>query len=169
MSANFPLQFPASNPSDFASVSLGRVNGLDAGFCLGMTMKKCSVCKKYLDESNFTKRSRYKDGLEYECRICRNIKRKTNETRFIRRNYPSRQHRKKGEDRTKKDRDKRYAEKNKNKTNAQAMARRIYPVPQKCSIEGCDNIGQRHHPDYSKPKEIIWLCRYHHTLIHMKP
>jgi hypothetical protein len=35
-------------------------------------------------------------------------------------------------------------------------------VRQKCKI--CDEPGQVHHEDYSKPLEVIWLCRKHHAL-----
>jgi hypothetical protein len=45
-------------------------------------------------------------------------------------------------------------------------ARSANPERKVCSIKKCDNLGERHHPDYSKPKEIIWLCKYHHNLIH---
>ena len=27
-------------------------------------------------------------------------------------------------------------------------------------------VGERHHHDYSKPKEILWLCREHHLKLH---
>lgn len=39
-------------------------------------------------------------------------------------------------------------------------------VRQNCSVTGCTVIGQAHHPDYSKPLEIVWLCRKHHTELH---
>ena len=39
---------------------------------------------------------------------------------------------------------------------------------QTCSIENCSIRGERHHPDYSKPEEIIWLCQQHHREIHMR-
>lgn len=38
-------------------------------------------------------------------------------------------------------------------------------VPQKCAVDGCDKIGERHHPDYSKPDEIVWICKSHHRRI----
>ena len=47
-------------------------------------------------------------------------------------------------------------------------ARYAHPDRKKCSIKGCNNLGERHHPDYSKPKEIIWLCKKHHEIIHQK-
>jgi hypothetical protein len=45
---------------------------------------------------------------------------------------------------------------------------RANPVIQPCSFVECKNKAERHHPDYSKPKEVIWLCKQHHELIHHK-
>jgi len=63
---------------------------------------------------------------------------------------------------------KRYREKNKNKAKAQNRALWIHKETQLCSIRGCSQKGLRHHPDYKKPEEIIWLCRKHHLMIHGK-
>lgn len=38
--------------------------------------------------------------------------------------------------------------------------------PDKCSICGVMCKPQAHHPDYSKPKEIIWVCVKCHSKIH---
>ena len=57
---------------------------------------------------------------------------------------------------------KRYYQKNKHKRKAQRIANKAYPVSQICSVVGCNKIGERHHPNYNKPLEIIWLCRKHH-------
>jgi hypothetical protein len=36
-----------------------------------------------------------------------------------------------------------------------------------CQFINCNNKNvQAHHPDYSKPLEVIWLCPKHHKLIH---
>ena len=32
----------------------------------------------------------------------------------------------------------------------------------------CGKIGEAHHPDYSKPLEVEWLCRKHHMEKHRK-
>lgn len=43
-----------------------------------------------------------------------------------------------------------------------------YPKRQVCSIAGCHNLGERHHPDYLKPKDIVWFCKTHHEEQHHK-
>ena len=48
------------------------------------------------------------------------------------------------------------------------MALREHPIAMKCSIKRCYIKGERHHDDYSKPKEIIWLCKKHHEELHHK-
>ena len=55
---------------------------------------------------------------------------------------------------------------NPQKHNAQVLACRRFPTRELCSVNGCQNLGERHHPDYSKPYEIVWLCRYHHKSLH---
>jgi hypothetical protein len=35
-----------------------------------------------------------------------------------------------------------------------------------CKICGLAN-AQGHHPDYSKPLEVVWLCPSHHKLVHL--
>ena len=57
---------------------------------------------------------------------------------------------------------KQYNVNNLGKIKAQITARRVYPVSQICSVVGCNEISERHHPNYDKPLEIIWLCRKHH-------
>jgi len=38
---------------------------------------------------------------------------------------------------------------------------------QPCEVCGINNGVQGHHEDYSKPLEVIWLCRKHHRQLHM--
>lgn len=45
----------------------------------------------------------------------------------------------------------------------------VYLKRGKIQVESCKVCGdkaQMHHPDYSKPLEIIWLCRKHHLDLH---
>ena len=38
-------------------------------------------------------------------------------------------------------------------------------VRQPCAVCGATKV-EGHHPDYTKPLEVEWLCRRHHTLRH---
>lgn len=59
-----------------------------------------------------------------------------------------------------------YSEKIKVKNTARKIAQKAFPNPKRCSVEGCKKEGERHHLDYSKPLEIVWLCHKHHVAIH---
>jgi hypothetical protein len=39
-----------------------------------------------------------------------------------------------------------------------------------CEHPGCGKTTvQAHHPDYSKPLDVVWLCRPHHNALHRAP
>lgn len=38
-------------------------------------------------------------------------------------------------------------------------------VKESCGVCGSPD-SQMHHPDYSKPTEVVWLCRDHHKTTH---
>ena len=59
-----------------------------------------------------------------------------------------------------------YAKNNRGQHNAIALAQKYFPERQICEIEGCFELGERHHDDYSRPKEIRWLCKKHHKELH---
>lgn len=58
---------------------------------------------------------------------------------------------------------KKYRQKDSNKVKIKArdIARRKIQSSF-CSIEGCNKEGEKHHPDYNKPLEIVYLCSKHH-------
>jgi len=35
-----------------------------------------------------------------------------------------------------------------------------------CAIPECCDKPQAHHPDYSRPLDVVWLCDYHHKQAH---
>jgi hypothetical protein len=47
---------------------------------------------------------------------------------------------------------------------ASAARRRGFLIPEPCTICGALKVDA-HHPDYSKPLEVVWLCRKHHILV----
>jgi hypothetical protein len=35
-----------------------------------------------------------------------------------------------------------------------------------CALPECESRPQAHHPDYSKPLDVVWLCDDHHKQAH---
>ena len=50
------------------------------------------------------------------------------------------------------------------KINTAIAAGKITKLP--CTWCGTDKNVQGHHPDYSKPLDVIWLCAKHHKAVH---
>lgn len=44
-------------------------------------------------------------------------------------------------------------------------AGRLVPWPC-CAVPECDGKPQGHHPDYSRPLDVVWLCPTHHDEAH---
>lgn len=61
---------------------------------------------------------------------------------------------------------KRFAQANPIRARSWAIANYTHKERQLCQNSGCKCKGQRHHFDYSKPDEIVWLCPLHHRQIH---
>ena len=49
---------------------------------------------------------------------------------------------------------------------ARQLANEAFPVAQPCVECGDARRPERHHDDYSKPLEIVWLCSKHHKARH---
>ena len=62
-----------------------------------------------------------------------------------------------------------YAKNHPERMKAYILVRRRIPKNNPCSVKDCNIIKtHRHHPDYSKPLEIIYLCPQHHKDVHNK-
>jgi hypothetical protein len=46
---------------------------------------------------------------------------------------------------------------------ANAYKRRGKLIPRPC---WCGGEAEMHHPDYSRPLHVVWLCREHHRALH---
>lgn len=42
---------------------------------------------------------------------------------------------------------------------------RVTPWPV-CAVPECYRQPQGHHPDYSRPLDVVWLCEVHHKAVH---
>lgn len=58
-----------------------------------------------------------------------------------------------------------YRKRNPEKIIAVTLANRYLP-DKPCSVNGCDEAGEKHHEDYSKPLEVLYFCEEHHTELH---
>lgn len=52
-----------------------------------------------------------------------------------------------------------------NAINNAIRGKRVLPWPV-CAMPTCDGKPEAHHPDYSSPLEVVWLCPAHHKQAH---
>jgi len=123
-------------------------------------MKYCPKCKKTKDKSLFRKDGGRKDGRGSMCLDCKNaveaLWRDENRDK-IRKQH--REYYRKNSERINKRRKELY---DPFKNRAHWMARKI--KARECIF--CKKQGERHHEDYSKPLEVVFLCRQHHKMVH---
>lgn len=146
-------------------------------------MKLCSHCKQVKPLSEFTIEKRFKTGSGFGswCKPCQAKKsalyRATRLSKQHRREWAAGQRQKIRNDpsRLAKRREDDMARYHKKKATIgfRARLRVKYAVenrrlrrPDKCSRCGVPCYAEAHHPDYSKPLEVIWLCRLCHAEIH---
>ena len=143
-------------------------------------MKQCFKCKLHLELFEFYKHSRMADGHLNKCKSCtkqdseKRRKHKEKDITWVllerkRHREKSEKYRKEGRNFSKSDSKKWILlnpEKRKahNKVKNALRSGKIHRHP--CCI--CGNKAEAHHEDYSKPLEIIWLCREHHSKRHIE-
>lgn len=133
--------------------------------------RQCYICKNTFPLSDIINNKRGAFGKGYKCKNCTRLeyrKRRMNNIETHKRkdrNYYLR-----NRDKILKKR-KKYNRENKNKTSARAKV--MYAVysgklrrPNKCSNCNIRCLPDAHHKDYSKPLEVIWLCRRCHQIVH---
>jgi hypothetical protein len=119
-------------------------------------MAKCSSCKKEKDSSFFHKDIRKKSNCSSYCKECKKIKDSMYERTFV---YSEMMKNRKDNWR------KKYPE----RKNAQAKVFRAIKkgilIKQACFV--CGEKAEAHHPDYSRPLDVVWLCSSHHRQVHL--
>lgn len=119
-------------------------------------MKSCLKCGRILALENFRRRSDVPDGHRNECRDCSRAKDHFREQRPARREWRRSYQR-------------RYVGRNPEKHRAHFLVwcavkdGRLERLP--CAICGAKRVDA-HHTDYSKPLDVVWLCRDHHRMVH---
>lgn len=126
-------------------------------------MKKCSICKKVLNKNYFHSDSSKPTGLRYSCKDCEH-------ERYIKRSKYLKEYRIKNK--------KYFLNKwreweSKNHKQYLVNQKTDYAIRTfKIKKESCSVCGNKesyaHHDDYSKPFDVIWLCRTHHGERHRK-
>jgi hypothetical protein len=132
-------------------------------------MKTCRRCSNEKPASDFGSNSRMKDGLRSWCRECDRTYalewRRQNRERYLK---SGRAWKAANQDRQLEykrrhralNHQKEYA---RGKVAAEVKAGRLVPLPcTRCSA----TPTEAHHPDYSKPLDVIWLCRPCHLQEH---
>lgn len=159
-------------------------------------MKKCTKCGVYQDLNNFSPHKRAADGHRSACKKCNceYVKQYYREHREERRAYNYARNRlpevrkkraewKKTErvraydreyqrQRAQKDYVKRskalWRLNNPEKKKAESQAQWVHKETQPCVWCGHNDRTVRHHPDYNRPLDIMWLCYPCHALWHKK-
>jgi hypothetical protein len=133
-------------------------------------LKLCKKCGKEKDASLFDRSSSSPDGLGGKCKMCESI-RQADKYRRKRDAISDRNQRWKDENRDKITAyNKKHYAKEIDRYRARALAGRALLRGDITKNEVCAMCGGRseqgHHEDYSKPLEVVWLCRSCHKRRH---
>ena len=135
--------------------------------------KECKECGRALPLDDFYRHPQMSDGRLSFCKEC--IKRRTRD----RRDQNLDEHRARDREywhRSKKRRkqtalsSKKWRERNPEKARAHNVFHRAMKAGKiqrgACQVCGTTKNIEGHHHDYSKPLDVVWLCRHHHGRAH---
>ena len=149
-------------------------------------MKRCFKCGEKKELSEFYKHSGMNDGYLGKCKEC--TKADTRANRIAKIDYYRMYDRKRASlphrvaltkklaatpsrRASAKIARKRWEDEHKERRDAQVKLlnavrdRKVVKWPV-CSIPECDRKPEAHHPDYSQPLSVVWLCPKHHRAAH---
>lgn len=119
------------------------------------TLFRCCDCKHMLPTTEYWAAPHFARGVSYRCKQCH-------------REY-LRQYRKQDKEKERHRKEmKAYRERHPQRVKAQAEAGRNRKKLLREACESCGSTGRlhMHHPDYSKPLEVLTVCMPCHELIH---
>lgn len=126
--------------------------------------KRCGRCKeiKSLDDFNYSKKDKY--GRQSWCRVCQHIGQKQWRKEYYQKVKHSEHYKKVSYKAARK-----YYYDNPEKNKARVLARKykdelLRPNCEKCGVDNKELF--MHHPDYSKPLDVVTLCQPCHIKEH---
>lgn len=132
-------------------------------------MKKCRGCGLTKELDGFYSHPTMRDGHLNYCKDCRrrfdNQRRADNldRLRLYDRQRAKTAARRAAMNKASNASKKRHREKHNARGRLATAIRKGVVKPESC---WCGKPGQAHHPDYSKPLEVVWLCTEHHEGVH---
>lgn len=132
-------------------------------------MKTCSACKIEKSLSDFPKTKLERDGHSYRCKECsRESVRKSKakaDYREQNRRYDSKPERRAALNKRRDAHRCAHPERFSAMQEVHRALRSGNLQKQPCIVCGIDRVDA-HHPDYTKPLSVVWLCRSHHMQSH---
>ena len=119
-------------------------------------MKTCSLCNTEKEFLFFHKDKNTKTGYSTYCKSCKSIKD---------RNYAKDNLRVQKMKQTKKLWRDNYPEKKRAHMKVYFALKKGVLIKHPCFM--CGDMAEAHHPDYSRPLDVIWLCSSHHKQAHL--
>jgi hypothetical protein len=120
-----------------------------------MKLYSCYLCKKKKTTKYFVKDSKRNSGIASRCKLC--SAKRDNKGRYQKRKEYFLEYQKN------------YRLKYPEKILARLLLKQAVDDG-KIEKKNCQECGsdktRGHHPDYSKPLEVIWLCQKHHQRLH---
>lgn len=130
-----------------------------------MRVKKCFKCDAELPIANFYKHPQMGDGYLGKCKACTRYDVRKN--REARRDYYNAYDRERSKDpeRIAAIAASRAPHKRRATVAVHNAIKRGKMQKKPCEVCGAEKV-EAHHDDYSKPLDVMWLCRKHHATLH---
>jgi hypothetical protein len=144
------------------------------GSILEITMlKKCFKCGEEKSIDDFYVHKQMGDGHLGKCKECtkKDVREWYGKTFDERREYERKRTQTENRKNQRLKNQKRYRSKYPTKARAVASANKRINQKEDCEFRWTGKcspgIVHKHHPDYSKPLEVRWLCALHHKMVHL--
>ena len=141
-------------------------------------MKRCSICKVEKELNEFNKDKSRKDGLMYKCKLCEKqyyLLNREKIKQYYQLNREEKNQYQKEYNHMNREKINQYQNQYKKRSPEKQKARvklndavrtgKIHKPLYCSSCEG-DKHLEAHHTDYTKPLEVLWLCRTCHVDLH---